>query len=193
MTLGHPGEGRLRKDGQPDQSAPPAALRLRLPLRPPPFGLKVCYVYSNRYELHEETTDGVHRDEVAYLKSQPLARLATVDADGQPDVVPVGFEFDGTYLYVGDRAPERTRKFLNVKAGQAKVALVVDDLVSTDPWTPRFLRVYGTAELTERPWVRVPALTCGSPRRSRGAGTLDGLLHGDDAYQSGPAPDRAPS
>ena len=40
-------------------------------------------------------------DEVAYLKSQPLARLATVDADGQPDVVPVGFEFDGTYFYVG--------------------------------------------------------------------------------------------
>jgi pyridoxamine 5'-phosphate oxidase family protein len=90
-------------------------------------------------------------DEAAYLKSQPLARLATVDADGQPDAVPVGFEFDGTYLYVGGRAPERTRKFLNVKAGQAKVALVVDDLVSADPWTPRFLRVYGTAELIERP------------------------------------------
>ena len=59
-------------------------------------------------------------DEVAYLKSQPLARLATVDADGQPDVVPVGFEFDGTYFYVGGRDPERTRKFLNVKAGQAR-------------------------------------------------------------------------
>ena len=48
------------------------------------------------------------------------------------------------------RAPERTRKFLNVKAGQAKVALVVDDLVSTDPWTPRGLRVYGSADLIER-------------------------------------------
>ena len=47
---------------------------------------------------------------------------------------------------VGGRAPERTRKFLDVKAGQAKVALVVDDLVSTDPWTPRGLRVYGTAD-----------------------------------------------
>ena len=89
-------------------------------------------------------------DEIAYLNSQPLARIATIGPDGQPDVVPVGFEFDGTYLYVGGRAPERTRKFLNVKAGQAKVALVVDDLVSTDPWTPRFLRVYGTAELIER-------------------------------------------
>ena len=89
-------------------------------------------------------------EEAAYLRSQPLARIATVGPDGQPDVAPVGFEFDGTYLYVGGRAPERTRKFLNVKAGQAKVALVVDDLVSTDPWTPRGLRVYGTAELIER-------------------------------------------
>jgi PPOX class F420-dependent enzyme/OxyR family protein len=66
-------------------------------------------------------------EEAAYLTSQPLARIATVGPDGQPDVAPVGFEFDGTYLYVGGRAPERTRKFLNVKAGQAKVALVVDD------------------------------------------------------------------
>jgi pyridoxamine 5'-phosphate oxidase family protein len=90
-------------------------------------------------------------EEVAYLKSQPLARLATVGEDGQPDVVPVGFEFDGTHFYVGGMAPERTRKFLNVQAGHAKVALVVDDLVSTNPWTPRGLRVYGTAELTERP------------------------------------------
>jgi pyridoxamine 5'-phosphate oxidase family protein len=89
-------------------------------------------------------------DEVAYLKSQPLARIATVGPDGQPDVAPVGFEFDGTYFWVGGHAPERTRKFLNVQAGQAKVALVIDDLVSTNPWTPRGLRVYGTAELVQR-------------------------------------------
>jgi pyridoxamine 5'-phosphate oxidase family protein len=89
-------------------------------------------------------------EEVAYLKSQPLARLATVDSDGQPDVAPVGFEFDGTDFYVGGRAPAQTRKFRNVGAGQAKVAMVIDDLVSTDPWTPRGLRVYGTAELVER-------------------------------------------
>ena len=34
-------------------------------------------------------------DEIRYLRSQPLARIATVDADGQPDAVPVVFEFDG--------------------------------------------------------------------------------------------------
>ena len=89
-------------------------------------------------------------DEAAYLKSQPLLRIATVGPDGQPDVTPVSFEFDGTYFYLGGWAPERTRRFRNVTAGNTKVALVVDDLVSVDPWSPRFLRVYGTAELVER-------------------------------------------
>lgn len=89
-------------------------------------------------------------EEVAYLRSQPLARVSTVAPDGQPDVAPVGFEFDGSYFYVGGHDPVKTRKFRNVDAGNAKVALVVDDLMSVDPWRPRFLRVYGTAELVER-------------------------------------------
>jgi pyridoxamine 5'-phosphate oxidase family protein len=125
-------------------------------------------------------------DEVAYLNSQPLARLATVDPDGQPDVAPVGFEFDGTYLYVGGRAPERTRKFLNVKAGQAKVALVVDDLVSTDPWTPRFLRVYGTAELIERPGQFGPGMYMRITPEISWSWNLAGRPFGDDAQQAGP-------
>jgi pyridoxamine 5'-phosphate oxidase family protein len=79
-------------------------------------------------------------EEIAYLRSQPLGRLATVAPDGQPDVVPVGFEFDGTYFYVGGVDPANTRKIRNVRAGHSKVALVIDDLVSTDPWSPRFLR-----------------------------------------------------
>ncbi len=90
-------------------------------------------------------------EEIAYLRSQPLARIATVAPDGQPDVAPVGFEFDGTYFYVGGHGdPGRTRKYRNVRGGNAKVALAIDDLVSVRPWTPRFMRVYGTAEFVER-------------------------------------------
>jgi pyridoxamine 5'-phosphate oxidase family protein len=96
-------------------------------------------------------------EEIAYLRSQRLARIATVGGDGQPDVAPVGFEFDGTHFYVGGMDPAKTRKFRNVAAGNEKIALVVDDLVSTDPWTPRFLRVYGTAELIERAGQSGPA------------------------------------
>jgi pyridoxamine 5'-phosphate oxidase family protein len=89
-------------------------------------------------------------EEVAYIRSQRLARVATVAADGQPDVVPVGFEFDGTHFYIGGFDPASTRRTRNIRAGNAKVALVIDDLASVSPWSPRYLRVYGTAELVER-------------------------------------------
>jgi pyridoxamine 5'-phosphate oxidase family protein len=89
-------------------------------------------------------------EEVAFIQSQRLARVATVAADGQPDVVPVGFEFDGTHFYIGGFDPANTRRTRNIRAGNDKVAFVIDDLVSVDPWVPRFLRVYGTAELVDR-------------------------------------------
>jgi len=86
-------------------------------------------------------------EEIAYLASQPLARLATVDPDGQPDAVPVAFELDGNVIWVGGAGESvlGTRKFRNVTAGRARVALVVDDLVSLDPFVARGIRVYGEA------------------------------------------------
>lgn len=107
------------------------------------------------------------QEETAYLQSQPLARIATVAPEGQPDAAPVGFEFDGTYFYVGGVDPANSRKFRNVRAGNDKVALVIDDLVSTNPWTPRFMRIYGTGELIDRqgrfghgPYMRItPAIS----------------------------------
>ena len=88
-------------------------------------------------------------EEIAYLRSQPIARLATLSSDGeQPDVVPVGLEFDGTFFWVGVVGPAGlgTRKIRNVMAGNQKVAIVVDDLVSFDPFIARCIRVYGLAE-----------------------------------------------
>ena len=40
-------------------------------------------------------------EEVAYLQSQGLARLATLSPTGLPDVVPVAYEFDGEQFWVG--------------------------------------------------------------------------------------------
>jgi pyridoxamine 5'-phosphate oxidase family protein len=37
-------------------------------------------------------------NEITYLKSQRIARIATASAQLQPDVAPVGFDFDGTYF-----------------------------------------------------------------------------------------------
>lgn len=89
-------------------------------------------------------------EELEYLRSQRIARIATVAPDGQPDAVPVGFEYDGTHLFVGGLDPMKTRKFRNVQAGNTKVAVILDDLASIDPWVPRYLRIYGEAELVER-------------------------------------------
>lgn len=89
-------------------------------------------------------------DEVSYIRSQRLARVATVSAEGQSELVPVGFEFDGSRFYIGGFDPASTRRTRNVQAGNSKVALVIDDLASVDPWSPRFVRVYGTVELIDR-------------------------------------------
>lgn len=85
--------------------------------------------------------------EIAYLRSQPLTRFASVGPDGQPDVVPLAFEFDGRGFWVGGvgDAVANTRKFRNVAAGNDRVALVFDDLISIDPFAARCLRVYGRA------------------------------------------------
>ena len=63
-------------------------------------------------------------------------------------MVPVAVEFDGTYFWVGGsgRTVLDTRKFRNVVAGKRRVALVVDDMVSFDPFVVRSVRVYGHAE-----------------------------------------------
>ena len=87
-------------------------------------------------------------EEVAYLRSQPLARVATVGPDGQPDVVPLAFEFDGTSFWIGGSGASvlGTRKFRNIESGQDQVSLVIDDLVSLNPFIARGIRVYGRAE-----------------------------------------------
>ena len=86
-------------------------------------------------------------EEIDYLKSQPLARLATVAPNGQPDVVPVAFEFDGSVFWIGGPGASvlATRKFRNIIQGNRGVALVVDDMVSFEPFIARGIRIYGQA------------------------------------------------
>jgi pyridoxamine 5'-phosphate oxidase family protein len=86
-------------------------------------------------------------EEIDYLRSQPLARLATRSPSGQPDVVPVAFEFDGEFFWVGGSGASvlSTRKVRNVVAGSRDVAMVVDDMVSFEPFIVRGIRIYGVA------------------------------------------------
>jgi pyridoxamine 5'-phosphate oxidase family protein len=118
-------------------------------------------------------------EEVDFIQAQRLARIATVDDHGQPDVVPVGFEFDGTYFNIGGLQPANTRRHHNVSAGNHKVALVIDDVAPTEGWSPRFLRVYGTAEVMsgEYPYLRVtPAISWSSNLRGEAIAANHGSI-----------------
>lgn len=60
--------------------------------------------------------------EIAYLTSQRLARIATASKELQPDVAPVGFDFDGTYFYVGGVNLPTTLKYKNISRQSESVA-----------------------------------------------------------------------
>ncbi len=87
--------------------------------------------------------------ELAFLRTQRIARIATVASDGQPTVDAVGFSFDGTHFYVGGHNIAATRKYKNVVAGKTKVSLVIDELKSVQPWLAQGIRVHGEAEAGE--------------------------------------------
>src|SRR5918998_2414350 len=95
--------------------------------------------------------------EIEYVKSQHLTRIATASVSSkegeegsiQPDVVPVGFDFDGDYFYVSGMNLLKSTKYKNVQKNP-RVALVVDDLKSVNPWEPRGIRIYGIADIVTR-------------------------------------------
>jgi len=87
--------------------------------------------------------------ETEYIKSQRLARFATVSPESlQPDVVPVGFDFNGTDFYVGGKNLLNSTKYRNVLKNN-KVALAIDDLKPGESWEPRGIKIFGTAGVTE--------------------------------------------
>jgi pyridoxamine 5'-phosphate oxidase family protein len=93
-----------------------------------------------------------------YLAERRLGRLATVGKDGTPHVVPVGWSYntaDDT-IDVGGMNFDRTKKFRDARRS-GRGAIVIDDLVSTDPWQPRGIEIRGQAEAVggDRPLIRI--------------------------------------
>jgi pyridoxamine 5'-phosphate oxidase family protein len=87
-------------------------------------------------------------EEIEYLESQLLGRLATVGPDGQPHAVPVSFRYNaelGT-IDVGGHDFARRKKYQDVQRNP-RVAFLVDDLESMNPWRPRGIEVRGEAEV----------------------------------------------
>jgi pyridoxamine 5'-phosphate oxidase family protein len=83
--------------------------------------------------------------EIAYLQSQRLGRLATVNAAGEPHVVPVAFRYNPELdtIDIGGHSIGNTKKFRDV-ARDGRVAFVIDDVLP--PWKARGLEIRGRAE-----------------------------------------------
>jgi len=86
--------------------------------------------------------------ELDYLASQHLMRFATASPSGKPDVAPVGFAIDGDAIVSGGFDITRTVRFKNVQKNP-RAAVVIDDLASVDPWTPRGIKVMGAVTVEE--------------------------------------------
>jgi pyridoxamine 5'-phosphate oxidase family protein len=89
--------------------------------------------------------------ELAFLaEGGKLGRLATVDAQGQPHVVPVGWNYNSETdtIDIGGRDLTNTRKFRNVRDNNPQVAIVIDEVLP--PWKPRCVQVRGIAEALDQ-------------------------------------------
>ncbi len=89
-----------------------------------------------------------------FLATHRVARLATVNADGAPHIVPVVYAFDGKRVYIAlDEKPKRVapiqlKRVWNI-AANPRVALLVDRY--SEDWRKlAWLRVDGAARILRR-------------------------------------------
>lgn len=87
-------------------------------------------------------------EEIEYLNSQRLGRLATAGPHGQPHVVPLAFRYNPEHdtIDISGHDFAKRKKWRDVHKNP-KVALVVDDLASVQPWRPRGIEIRGEAEV----------------------------------------------
>jgi pyridoxamine 5'-phosphate oxidase family protein len=91
--------------------------------------------------------------ELRYLSGgQQLGRIATVGPDMTPHVVPVAWIYNAARdaIEIGGYELESSKKFRDV-ARTGRVAIVIDDLASADPWRPRGIEVRGRGEAVALP------------------------------------------
>jgi PPOX class probable F420-dependent enzyme len=91
--------------------------------------------------------------ERAFLQSHRVARLATVDEQGQPFVVPICYAFDGQVFYSAldekpkQVAPTRLKRVRNILANP-RVGLVIDEY--DEDWSRlAYVQIRGQAALVQ--------------------------------------------
>ncbi len=76
-------------------------------------------------------------------------RLATASLSGKPDVAPVVFEVDGDDIVTSGFDIASTVRYRNVQSNP-RATVVIDDLASMDPWSPRGVKVIGSCRVETR-------------------------------------------
>ena len=86
--------------------------------------------------------------ERSYLDGSLLGRLATVGADGMPHVAPLRWFYDSTSdtLILGGHEDFATTKKFRDARRHGLATLIIDDIASFDPFTPRGIEIRGRAE-----------------------------------------------
>ncbi|MFF0269978.1 PPOX class F420-dependent oxidoreductase [Kribbella sp. NPDC004536] len=129
------------------------------------------------------TSPTLSAGEIDYLATQRLGRLATVDPAGDPQVNPVSVYYNPLTetLDIGGHNMANSRKYRNVRAN-ARAAVVVDDIPSSDPLVIRCLEIRGWAEAVDAPAdsaarVSGPIIRI-HPKRVISWGIADGAMAG---------------
>jgi PPOX class probable F420-dependent enzyme len=93
----------------------------------------------------------MRQDIEEFIQRVRVARLATIDSDFKPHLVPVVFVFDGNHFFIPvdekrKRAkPEKLRRIRNIQ-GNANVALLIDEY--NEDWTRlAFVMIQGIASI----------------------------------------------
>lgn len=86
--------------------------------------------------------------EIDYLQSQRLGRMATIDAKGDLHVVPLAFRYnpEEDTIDLGGHNIVSTKKYRDALR-HGRIAFVVDDVLP--PWKPRFVEVRGTVQAVD--------------------------------------------
>jgi len=75
-------------------------------------------------------------------------RFASASATGAPDVAAVAFSVDGDDIVTAGFDIAKTVRYRNIQANP-RATVVIDDLVSLDPWSPRGIKVRGAARIED--------------------------------------------
>ncbi len=111
--------------------------------------MTTCYTIEEPRTIREKTdTFGFTENEMRYIMERRLGRIALVSND-QPHIVPVTYEFDGSFFYISGWNVEYGPSFCQVRE-KNNVTLLIDDLTSATLWVPRGIEIMGDAETIEK-------------------------------------------